>query len=108
MQPLWDKFSNLPGITPFEDDSVRRVCSIIYTAAVVPIEKEGMRLAALAPHTAYLKSYIDFVKDAPPVDSEAKLKEIKRKTEAIKTELRSYMQRAYAGGFHADMLKVFF
>ena len=108
IQPVWEKFASLPGITPFEDDAVRAVCSIVYTAAVVPIEKEGMRLAALASHTEYLKSYIEFVKDAPPADGEAKVKEIKRKTEAIKTALRSYMQKAYAGAFHGDMLKVFF
>jgi hypothetical protein len=108
MQPLWEKFANLPGIVPFEDDGVRRVCSIIYTAAVVPIEKEGMRLAALAPHTEYLKSYIEFVKDAPAADCDAKVKEIRRKIEAVKAEYRSYMQRAYGGGFHEDMIKVFF
>lgn len=108
MQPLWEKFSNLPGIAPFEDDGLRRVCSIIYTAAAVPIEKEGMRLAALAPHTEYLKSYIEFAKDAPPADGEAKVKEIKRKIEAVKAEYRSYLQRAYGAGFHQDMIKVFF
>ena len=108
MQPLWVKFANLPGIAPFEDDGLRRVCSIIYTAAAVPIEKEGMRLAALAPHTEYLKSYIEFVKDAPPADGEAKVQEIKRKIEATRAEFRRYMQRAYGSGFHEDMIKVFF
>jgi hypothetical protein len=87
---------------------VRRVCSIVYTAAVVPIEKEGMRLAALAPHTEYLKAYIDFVKDAPPADDEVKAKEIKRKIEAVKTALQSYIQRVYGTALHTDMLKVFF
>jgi hypothetical protein len=108
MQPLWEKFANLPGIVPFEDDGVRRVCSIIYTAAVVPIEKEGMRLAALAPHTEYLKSYIEFVKGAPAADGETKIKEIRRKIEAVKSEYRSYLQRAYGGSFHEDMIKLFF
>ena len=108
MQPLWDKFASLPGIVPFEDDGVRRVCSIIYTAAVVPIEREGMRLAALAPHTEYLKSYIEFVKDAPAADGEAKVKEIRRKIAAVKSEYRSYLQRAYGGGFHEDMINVLF
>jgi len=108
LHPLWEKFASLPGITPFEDDAVRSVCSIIYTAAVVPIEKEGMRLAALAPHTEYLKSYIEFVKDAPPADGEAKVKEIRRRIDATRAVLRSYMQRAYGSGFHADMLNVFF
>jgi hypothetical protein len=108
IQPLWEKFASLPGIVPFEDDGVRRVCSIIYTAAVVPIEREGMRLAALAPHTEYLKSYIEFVKDAPAADGEAKVKEIRRKIEAVKSEYRSYLQRAYGGGFHEDMINVLF
>jgi hypothetical protein len=108
MQPLWEKFANLPGIVPFEDDGVRRVCSIIYTAAVVPIEKEGMRLAALAPHTEYLKSYIEFVKDAPPAEGDAKVREIKRKIEAVKAEYRSYLQRAYGTGLQKDMADIFF
>jgi hypothetical protein len=108
IQSLWEKFANLPGIVPFEDDSVRRVCSIVYTAAVVPIEKEGMRLAALAPHTEYLKAYIEFVKDAPPADGEVKVKEIKRKIAAVKTTLHTYIQKEYGASLHADMLKVFF
>ena len=108
IQPMWVKFASLPGITPFEDDAVRALCSIVYTAAVVPVDREGMRLAALAAHTEYLKSYSDFVKDAPLADGEAKLKEIKRKIEAVKTALRSYVQRQYAGAMHEDMIKVFF
>jgi hypothetical protein len=108
MQPLWERFANLPGIVPFEDDGLRRVCSIIYTAAVVPIEKEGMRLAALAPHTEYLKSYIEFMKDAPAADGEVKVKEIKRKIEATKAEFQRYIKRAYGSGFHEDMIKIFF
>ncbi len=108
IQPLWEKFSSLPGITPFEDDAVRAVCSIIYTAAVVPTETEGMRLAALAPHAEYLKSYVEFIQDAPPAEDDAKVKEIMRKTEAIKTVLRSYIQRAYGSALHGDMLKIFF
>ena len=108
IESLWEKFANLPGIVPFEDDSVRRVCSIVYTAAVVPIEKEGMRLAALAPHTEYLKSYVDSIKDAPLADGEVKIKEIKRKIAAIKTTLQNYIQKEYGTSLHADMLKVFF
>ena len=108
IQPLWEKFANLPGIVPFEDDSVRRVCSIVYTAAVVPIEKEGMRLAALASHIEYLKSYIGFIKDAPLADGEAKVKEMKRKIAAIKATLQGYIQREFGASLHGDMLKTFF
>jgi hypothetical protein len=67
-----------------------------------------MRLAALAPHTEYLNSYIEFVKDAPAADGEAKVKEIRRKIAAVKSEYRSYLQRAYGGGFHEDMINVLF
>jgi hypothetical protein len=42
-----------------------------------------MRLAALAPHTEYLKGYLSFVNDAGPVESE-----VKRKREAIRKTLR--------------------
>jgi len=108
IQPLWDRFSNLAGITPFEDDTVRAVCSIIYTAAVMPIEREGMRLAALAPHTEYLKTYIEFIKDAPVVEDHTKLKEIKRKTEAIKGTLRSYLQRTYGTLLNQSLIDMFF
>ncbi len=108
MQPLWDRFSNLPGITPFEDDAVRSVCSIIYTAAIIPIEREGMRLAALAPHTEYLKSYVAFINDAPVVESDAKLQEIKRKTDAIKGTLRDYLQRTYGSLVNRNLIDVFF
>jgi hypothetical protein len=108
IQPLWDRFSNLAGITPFEDDAVRAVCSIIYTAAVMPIEREGMRLAALAPHTEYLKTYIEFIKDAPVVEDLTKLKEIKRKTEAIKGTLRSYLQRTYGTLLNQNLIDMFF
>ena len=108
IQPMWEKFAHLPGIAPFEDDAVRAICSIVYTAAVVPVDKEGMRLAALAPHTEYLKNYIDLAKDAPPADGEAKVKEIQRKINAVKKALRSYLQKTYAGGFHEGMLNIFF
>lgn len=108
IHPLWDRFSNLAGITPFEDDAVRAVCSIIYTAAVMPIEREGMRLAALAPHTEYLKTYIAFIKDAPVVESHAKLKEIKRKTEAIKETLRSYLQKTYGTLLNQNLIDMLF
>jgi len=85
---LWDRFVSLAGICPEESDIIRSLCSIIYTAARVPIEKDGMRLAALAPHTEYLKSYSAFVPDARPVDSDAKKQEIQKKKAALRKTLR--------------------
>ena len=85
---LWDKFVSLPGICPEESDVIRSLCSIIYTAARVPIEKDGMRLAALAPHTNYLKEYSAFVPDARPVENEAKKQEIQKKKAALRKTLR--------------------
>jgi len=87
IQPLWEKYAHLPGICPEESDVIRSLCSIIYTAAKVPIEKEGMRLAALAPHTEYLKSYINFLRESNPIESDAQRKEVKRKREAIRRTL---------------------
>ncbi|MBN2107431.1 MAG: hypothetical protein JW832_08380 [Deltaproteobacteria bacterium] len=95
--PLWDKYSNLPGMAPEENDAVRAVCSIVYTAAVIPIEREGMRLAALAPHTEYLKKYLEFHQSAVPVEDPQKLQEIKRKIAAVKATLRDYFKGALAG-----------
>jgi hypothetical protein len=92
IQPLWERYANLPGICPEENDVIRSLCSIVYTAAQVPIDKEGMRMAALAPHTEYLKAYLDFIKGAMPVRDETKRKEIKRKKEAIRKTLRTYYQ----------------
>lgn len=89
VQPLWDRFVSLPGICPEESDVIRSLCSIIYTAARVPIEKEGMRLAALAPHTEYLKNYLAFIPDARPVESDAKKKEIQKKKAALRKTLRT-------------------
>ena len=88
VQPLWDRFVSLAGICPEESDVIRSLCSIIYTAAKVPIEKEGMRLAALAPHTEYLKSYLAFVPDALPVESDTKRQEIQKKKAALRKTLR--------------------
>ena len=85
---LWDKFVSLPGICPEESDVIRSLCSIIYTAARVPIEKDGMRLAALAPHTDYLKNYSAFVPDARPVENDAKKQEIQKKKAALRKTLR--------------------
>ena len=88
VQPLWEKYAKLPGICPEESDVIRSLCSIIYTAAKVPIDKEGMRLAALAPHTEYLKHYLNFFQEADVVKDDAKREEVKRKREVIRTILR--------------------
>ena len=88
-QPLWERFASLPGICPEESDVIRSLCSIIYTAARVPIDKEGMRLAALAPHTEYLKSYLAFLKDATPIENDAKREEVKKKREALRGTLHT-------------------
>jgi hypothetical protein len=90
VQPLWDRFASLPGICPEESDVIRSLTSIIYTAARVPIEKEGMRLAALAPHTEYLKSYLDFIPGAAPVTDEAKKRELAVKRAALRKTLRAH------------------
>jgi hypothetical protein len=90
VQPLWDRFVSLPGICPEESDVIRSLTSIIYTAARVPIEKEGMRLAALAPHTEYLKSYLAFVPEAAPVADEAKKQELRVKRAAVRATLRAH------------------
>ena len=89
VQPLWERFASLPGICPEESDVIRSLCSIIYTAARVPIDKEGMRLAALAPHTEYLKGYLAFLKEATPIENDAKREEVKKKREALRGTLRT-------------------
>jgi hypothetical protein len=91
VQPLWEKYASLPGICPEESDVIRSLCSIIYTAARVPIDKdkEGMRLAALAPHTEYLKSYLNFLKEAYSIKDDTKRKEVKRKRRVIRNILRT-------------------
>ncbi len=95
--PLWDRYANLAGMAPEENDAVRGLCSIVYTAAAIPIERDGMRLAALAPHTEYLKSYLEFHASAAPVEGAEKLQEIKRKTAVIKNILREYFKAELAG-----------
>ena len=90
VQPLWDRFASLPGICPEESDVIRSLTSIIYTAARVPIEKEGMRLAALAPHTEYLKSYLAFIPEAAPVADETKKKELQVKRAALRKTLQTH------------------
>ncbi|MEI6125008.1 MAG: hypothetical protein WCQ99_00505 [Pseudomonadota bacterium] len=97
MDPLWLRFEKLPGICPEEHNGLRGLSSIICTAARVPIDNEGMRLAALAPHTEYLKSYMEFIKAAAPVTDSAKLREIQRKVVAVKSVLQQYLTEALAG-----------
>lgn len=87
LEPLnetWERFSNLSGIQPEDDNDLRAACSIIYTGACVPIEKEGMRMAALAPHLDYLKKYIAYMTaDQQPI-GEAKQKEVTRRIAAVR------------------------
>lgn len=97
LDPLWQRYEALPGVCPEEHDGLRSICSIIYTAARIPIEKEGMRLAALAPHTEYLKQYMEFIRSAAPIDDAAQLKETTRKIAAVKKMLRSYFTGVLAG-----------
>jgi hypothetical protein len=93
----WDRFSKLPGICPEEDDVLRSACSIIYTAARVPIEKEGLRLAALAPHKKYLKKYLEFMEAVSPLERDITQREVQRKTAALKGILRGYFQKVLKG-----------
>lgn len=87
LEPLnetWERFSNLAGIQPEDDNNLRAACSIIYTGACVPIEKEGMRMAALAPHLDYLKKYIAYmIADKQPIN-ETKQKEVTRRITAVR------------------------
>ena len=87
LEPLnetWERFSNLSGIQPEDDNDLRSACSIIYTGACMPIENEGMRMAALAPHLGYLKKYIAYMTaDQQPIN-EAKQKEVTRRIAAVR------------------------
>ncbi len=88
LEPLnetWDRFSNLAGIQPEDDNDLRAACSIIYTGACVPIEKDGMRMAALAPHLDYLKKYIAYMTAEKNPIGEAKQREITRRIAAVRT-----------------------
>ena len=105
VQPLWERFASLPGICPEESDVIRSLCSIIYTAARVPIDKEGMRLAALAPHTEYLKGYLAFLKEATPIENDAKREEVKKKREAIRGTLRAKFFKEVMGDSIESMLE---
>jgi hypothetical protein len=93
MGSSWERFAALAGIGPEEDDELRSACSIIYTAAQVPIDKEGMRLAALAPHVDYLKRYAEHVQSAAPVQDETKLQEVRRRTVAVQSILTGHVKR---------------
>ena len=94
MGESWERFLNLPGITPEDDNDLRSATSIIYTAACVPIENDGMRLAALAPHLDYLKKYIPLIKTEKPVNDAAKLKEIARRITAVRTVFNANLQNS--------------
>ena len=87
LNETWERFSNLSGIQPEDDNDLRSACSIVYTAACVPIEKEGLRMAALAPHLDYLKKYIAYMNGDTPAVDEKKQKEITRRIAAVQTLL---------------------
>jgi len=95
LEPLnetWERFSNLAGIQPEDDNDLRAACSIIYTGACVPIEKEGMRMAALAPHLDYLKKYITYMTaDKQPIDG-TKQKEVTRRITAVRALLSANLK----------------
>ena len=81
----WDRFAKLPGVCPEDDNILRSLCSIIYSAGQSPIENEGMRLAVLAPQTSYLKTYTEFIPEAEPVTDDSKKNEISLKTKCLKS-----------------------
>jgi hypothetical protein len=93
MNESWERFSNLPGILPEDDNDLRSACSIIYTAACVPIEKDGIRLAALAPHLDYLKKYLEFMNTEKPLNDETKQKEVKRRIAAVRSIFNLNLQK---------------
>ena len=47
-------------------------------------------MAALAPHTEYLKSYLAYLAEAVPVTDESKKKELAAKRSALRTTLRAH------------------
>jgi hypothetical protein len=96
MGESWERFSKLPGIFPEEDNELRSACSIIYTAACIPIEKDGMRLAALAPHLDYLKKYIAFMDEVKPLTDDVKQKEIARRIKAVRTIFKTNLQNTFS------------
>jgi hypothetical protein len=85
----WDRFAKLPGVCPEDDNVLRSLCSIIYSAGQSPIENEGMRLAVLAPHTSYLKTYLEFIPEAVQVTEDSKKNELSLKTKSLKSALQT-------------------
>ncbi|MFC1591088.1 hypothetical protein ACFL43_01040 [Thermodesulfobacteriota bacterium] len=107
LEPLgdsWSRFAALAGICPEEDGALRSLCSIIYTGAVVPIEKEGMRLAALAPHTDYLKQYVAYMQAAGSTDDAAKIREVERRIGSVRAIAGDFLERTGAGGGNVEKL----
>ncbi len=105
VQPLWEKYAKLPGICPEENDDIRSLCSIIYTAAKLPVTNEGMRLAALAAHTEYLKCYLEFLRGATPITSVAKKREVTRKKEAVRKTLRLKYFQEFLKGYPGNAMR---
>ncbi len=97
LDPLWQRYESLAGICPEEHDGMRGMLSIIYTAARVPIEREGMRIAALAPHLEYLKHYMEFCRAAAPVTDSKKLQEISRRSAAVTRTLQAFLSGLFTG-----------
>jgi hypothetical protein len=107
MGQLWEKYAALPGIWPEEHDRLRSACSIIYTATRTPIEREGLRLALLAPHTEYLKQYVAFAGAAAPMTGMEKQQEVSRKTGALRKLLHGCFRELLSGtaGCSGDALE---
>jgi len=112
----WDRFAKLPGICPEDDNALRSLCSINYSAGQSLIENEGMRLAVLAPHASYLKSYIEFIPGAEQVSDDNKKNEVSLKTKSLQSILKTYFRavlesqiNSCAGSDKIDLLtEVFF
>jgi hypothetical protein len=88
----WDRFAKLPGVCPEDDNVLRSLCSIIYSAGQSPIENEGMRMAVLAPHTSYLKTYIELIPGAEQVTDDSKKNEITLKTKNLRSALKKHFR----------------
>ena len=111
LNELWQKYASLPGICPEENDALRGLCSIIYTAARVPIEKDGMRLAALAPQTTYLNRYVEYIGKASSVADDQKIKEISRKILSVRTVFGDFFSKCAGemiGNDSAELLRTVF